>query len=535
MDRITQGIALLQATTGWHGVAAPSGLDEPTLREIAGQAVRLAETTLRPLGTRADAVGCKLRGGQVQTPPGYGALWARMAADGWLAMDLPSGIGGQGLPHGLHALVSPFFEAEAMAFMMAQTSTRAAAHLLHGLGALQPAKALASGQEAATICISEPDAGSDVGRVRSRAVQDGKIWRISGNKCWISFGGHDMTARNQHLLLARTAPPDAGTRGLSLFLVPDRHPDGRSNGVQVTRIEEKLGLHGSPTCAMDFDNAEGQLLGAQDNGLRHMFGMISLMRLQCALQGVGLALRAVDVAQGYALERRQGGRPDNPSLPIARHADVRRILEGMEAETAVLQALALEVATSLDLARSGDAAAGQRAGLLLPLVKTFGGEVAFRVASGAIQVLGGAGYTREWPVERLLREARVITLFEGTTGMQAQDFLLRGLLRDGGAGLDALLAMARHELDSLATPEAALACDLLDRFARYIAPLHKSLHEAPCRAEAVADAVLRAGWAVVSGWMAARLVSLGDPLSRYGRARLTLLPAEFELARVAGG
>ncbi|MCC6000672.1 MAG: acyl-CoA dehydrogenase family protein [Pararhodobacter sp.] len=528
MDRVNQGIALLKATSGWQTIAQQASLDEATVREIASQAVRLSETALRPLGAKADLVGCQLQGERVCTPPGYGKLWSHMARDGWLGLDLPEAIGGQGLPHGLHALVSPFFEGEAMAFMMAQTSTRAAAHLLHGLGATDAARELAQGSAVATICVSEPDAGSDVGRLRTRAKPVMQGWRISGTKCWISFGGQDMAARTLHLLLARTAPPETGSRGLSLFLVPDRHPGGGGNGVTISRLEEKLGLHGSPTCVLQFDDAEGQLLGKPGNGLPLMFGMIALMRLQCALQGIGLSQRAAGIARAYATERRQGGRPDKPPLPIARHADVRRMLDEADAETAILQALVLEVATSLDLARTGDAGARMRAELLLPLAKTYGGETAFRTADTAIQVLGGAGYTREWPAERLLREARVITLFEGTTGMQAQDFLLRRLFRDHGVTLQALVDTTTQEFDRLATPEAAQARALIKRFADDVACLRHVADQAAT--EAVAGAMLRAGWAAVSGWMAARLCNLDTRLADLGRTRLALLPAEYDLA-----
>ncbi len=519
--------AALAVTPG----VAESGLDDETTAAILAEAEKFAERTLAPLDRVADARGCRLVDGRVRTPEGYADAWRRMGADGWLAMDLAEALGGQGLPTLIHAAVSPLFEGAAMGFMMANGASRAAAHMLASVApgiAAEWAPRLASGEWAATIAISEADAGSDVGRIRTRAVRDGDRWRITGEKTWISFGDHDMAARIGHCLLARTGPPEAGTRGLSLFLVPDRDDEGARTGVTVSRIEEKLGLHGSPTCTLAFDGAAGLLLGQEGRGVPALFAMIERMRLQTACQGLGVAQRAAATAHAYAAERRQGGPPAEPPVPIAAHPDIRRQLAGMDAATGVLRCAVLEVARLMDAAGAGDGEAGRRAAMLLPLVKTFGGETGFDVASAAVQVLGGAGYTRDWPVEQHLRDARVITIYEGTTGMQAQDFLLRRLLRDEGAAMGRLVADIRVQI--AACPDAAAAAqarDVLERFAALCGEMRGLSSEGAALA---ADGFLRAGWAAVTGWMCCRMIGAGDAPARLARLRLHTLAPEFEHA-----
>ncbi|PQO24754.1 acyl-CoA dehydrogenase [Rhodobacteraceae bacterium WD3A24] len=530
-------LALLAATPGWQALtAARPDLDDDLAAAILGEAEKFAQGALAPLNAVSDRQGCRLEGGRVATPEGFAEAYARMGRDGWLAMDLPEALGGQGLPTTLHAAASPHFEGAAMAFMMAGGSSRAAAHMLARVApdvAAEWGPKLASGDWAASICISEPDAGSDVGRIRTRAEKVDGIWRITGNKVWISFGDHDMSRRIGHCLLARTGRPGEGTRGLSLFLVPDRLDDGAGNGVTVTRIEEKMGLHGSPTCALSFDESQATLLGEAGRGIRQIFAMIELMRLQTACQGLGVAQAACRQARGYAHERRQGGQPDRPPVPILAHADVRRQLAVMESRTAVLEALVTELASLLDLARDGDAEAGTLAAMLLPLAKNFGAETAFETANGAVQVLGGAGYTRDWPAEQMVRDARVIAIYEGTTGIQAQDFLLRRVLADGAGAPAPLSARMRADLDACPDRAAAeTADDLLSRFEALVRALRERAPDLS-PPELAADGMLRAGWAVVGAWMACRLIGLDGEAARLGRFRLHGLPAEMAAAEAA--
>lgn len=526
---------LLHLTPGWEAIATAAGLERDDTEMILAEAGRVAEDLLAPLAARADAEGCRVENGRVRTPAGYPEAFAKLGEDGWLAADLPEAFGGQGLPTTLHVAASLGFEGAAMPFMMLAGSTRAAAHCLIAAAPELAARwvpQLASGTWAATICISEPDAGSDVGRIRTRAEPQGAGWTITGQKCWISFGDQDMTARIGHLCLARTGPASEGTRGLSLFLVPDVKDDGTRNAIRVERIEEKLGLHGSPTCVISLDGAEGQMIGAPGRGLVTLFRMIELMRLQTGCQGAGIALQAAGLARRYAGERLQGGRPDAPPPPILGHPDVRRQLLDLGSGAALLVALALEAAVTADAARAGDKEAELRSAFLLPLAKNFGGEVAFATASGAIQVLGGAGYTREWPAERYLRDARIITIYEGTTGMQAQDFLMRRLLRDEGASLRAFLRMARQEIADQPEEMRRPVTAMLDRFEALALRIAGS--EAPPQVLlGMADGYLRAGWAAVGALLSARLARLGPEGAAWARYRLHFAEADMTRAEAS--
>lgn len=476
-------LSILKTTPGWSEQAAGADLDDTAILQVLSEADKYAQNALVPLAANADAQGCRIEAGRVITPDGYRDTFRQMGEDGWIAADLAADLGGMGLPLALHVAASLPMEGAALPFMMVLGSTRAAAHCLAAVApdlAQEWCPKLAAGEWAATICISEPDAGSDVGRIRTKATPDGANWRISGTKCWISFGDHDMADRIGHLCLARTGAPEDGTRGLSLFLV-DGSPE---NGAHVERIEEKLGLHGSPTCVLRFDNAEATLLGEPGRGLPALFHMIERMRLQVGVQGAGVACASYALAKAYTQDRRQGGNPAQPPVAIAEHPDVQRQLLAMQARAQLLAALTLETAVLLD-------GKDPLAAFLLPLAKTFGGEGGQQNADTAIQLLGGAGYTREWPAERLYRDVRITTIYEGTTGMQAQDILFRRLLKDP-ALLDTL--RARY-----ATP---IATAMLDR----LATLTASLSKAPPQAQSfAADAALRACWCAVAAGLAERL------------------------------
>ncbi|MEZ5667189.1 MAG: acyl-CoA dehydrogenase family protein [Alphaproteobacteria bacterium] len=540
-DQAAQTVRRLLATPGWRRIAAlRPELDAETVTLAVDAAAGLAEQTLAPLDPVADRQGCRLDRGRVVTPDGYGAAWRTLARAGWIGIDLPEIHGGQGLPLALQAACQPLLDRACPAFMMAAGASRCAARLLAAVADADTARdwipMLVAGAWAATICISEPDAGSDVGRIRTAARRTADGWRVTGTKTWISFGDHDLAERIGHCLLARSGS-DPGTRGLSLFLVPDRHPDGTRNGVTVERIEEKMGLHGSPTCTLRFADAQAVPLGTEGRGLAALFAMIAPMRLLTGCQGLGIAFGAHAVARRYAGERRQGGAPDAEQPPIASHDDVRRQLIAIESDIAILQAATLELATAMDLAdsepdpdaRTAHAAA---AAWMLPLIKTFGAETGFNAASAAIQLLGGAGYTREWPVEQALRDSRVLTIYEGTTGMQALDFLKRRHWADGGAGLATVLARMRQEITACraVAPAAADAAAIVDAFAALAAEM-LGRRDTPRRGEYGADGFLRAGWLCMSAWMAARLCA-GDTAGdrRLGAFRLATLADDLAQA-----
>ena len=505
-------IDLLKATPGWQRVKAlRPDCDDAMVTAIVEEAGRFSETVLAPLNVPGDRQGARLVDGRVRVPDGYGAAFRHLARDGWLSIDVPQRFGGQGLPLTVQAACAPLFERGCVALMMAAGSTRAACHLLAEAAdaaiAAEWVPKLASGEWAATICISEPEAGSDVGRLSSRAVFEDGQWRISGQKTWISFGDHDMAGRIGHCLLARTND-QPGTRGISLFLVPDTI-DGARNGISVERIEDKMGLHGSPTCTLRFEGARGILLGEEGRGLPQLFTMISLMRLQTGCQGLGIASAAADIAEAYAEDRRQGGDPAGPAVALIRHPDIRRQLDEIRAHVETLRAAILELATVMDLARMepdpracADLQALSR--WLLPLVKNFGAEAGFTISNQAIQVLGGAGYTRDWPLEQYLRDSRVMTIYEGTTGMQAIDLLRRRLWAEEGKGLAVLLKRARNELSASGSPAAEKARAVLAAFEAESARMMALLSD-PDTGLYQANAYFSAAWGAVTAWMAVRV------------------------------
>ncbi|MFN7009134.1 MAG: acyl-CoA dehydrogenase family protein [Allorhizobium sp.] len=506
---------LLQNTPGWRRLQQlHPDCDDATTRAILDEAAEFAERVLQPLNTPADREGCTVVDGRVRTPAGFAEAYRRYGEAGWLGMDVAEGLGGQGLPLTLHAACAPLFERGCVALMMAAGSGRAAAHLLarsaDAAVASEWVPRLVAGEWAATICISEPEAGSDVGGLRSRAARIDGAWLISGQKNWVSVGDPDMTDRIGHCMLARTGDAP-GTRGLSLFLVPNVI-DGRPNGITLERIEEKMGLHGSPTCALRFEGARGILLGEPGRGLPELFTMIELMRLLAACQGLGIASASADIAETYAAERRQGGAPDRPPVPIAEHPDVRRQLHEIRARTEVLRAAVLELSTVMDLARlEPDPALRQElsdfAGWMLPLIKNFGAGAGFDVANAAIQVLGGVGFTKDWPLEQYLRDSRIMTIYEGTTGMQALDFLTRRLWREQGRGLDVFTRRVRHELAEAGDrhpTEAAAALRSLKVFEDFSMRM-VALQSDPDTALYEANAYMTAAWEAISAWMTFRL------------------------------
>jgi 3-(methylthio)propanoyl-CoA dehydrogenase len=471
--------------------------------QILHSAQRYADAHLAPLNKLGDREGCRLVDGRVKTPTGHREAWNAFVEGGWLALDAPAELGGAGLSNALAIAVQELFDAACPAFGMMPVPQRSSARLLHAYGdaatRTEWLPKLMSGEWGATICISEPDAGSDVRRIRTRAIRTGDgNWRISGEKCWISFGDQDLTARIGHFLLAQSEA------GISLFLVPSwlDSPE-RRNAITVRRIEEKMGLHLSPTCALGFEDAHATLIGEEGRGLQQLFVMITNMRLATGVQGAGIAASAYACAKLYADERKQGGSGPQP-VAICEHADIQSLLLGMAARLETLRALNFTVANHADLARSSTdpamrAEATALNGWLLPIIKTLGGEAAFDNASDAVQILGGAGYTREWPVEQALRDARVLTIFEGTTGMQAQDLLLRRFLK-GGESYRAFVAIAREEaacLPALAALE--MVAELLSNPARSRRDL-----------EAAATPFLGLAMLLAQGWAAARLARLAD-------------------------
>lgn len=540
-------IAQLRAAPGLDRLMSLIGDDSlaETAEAVLEEAARFAAERLAPLNPVMDREGCRLEEGRVKTAPGHEAVWRAFCEAGWPTLDKPVDWGGQGLPLIVWAAAQELFDRACVAFGMLPSSQGAASRLLEA-HASEAIKAewlpkLASGEWASTIVISEAEAGSDVGRIRTRAEPLGDDgWAITGEKTWITFADHDLAPRIGHCVLARAPGGKPGGAGLSLFLVPSVLEDGGRNAIVVRRIEEKMGLHGSPTCAVGFEGAKGRLIGQQGRGLAQLFAMITQMRLSVGVQGLGLAALAAETAHAYAAERRQGGPPDQPPLRLDSHADVQRLLLQGQARLQTLRGLVYATAVQADLAAletdaEARARAGDLAAWLLPLVKTLGGEAAFDSASEAIQVLGGAGYVRDWPVEQALRDSRVFTIYEGASGMQALDLVHRRLWRDDARGLKAFLDLARADLDDSA--DSAAVASVLGRLSD-AAEILAGRQAAPREAEAGAYAFLKLAGLAATGWIALRLCKLDDRrLTAAGRFWLSdIVPrANLEHARAVLG
>jgi 3-(methylthio)propanoyl-CoA dehydrogenase len=520
--------------------------DEAVVGEIIDAAGALADGVLAPFNRQADHEGCSLDQGRVRLSSLHESAWTAFVDGGWVGVDAASEHGGMGLPMSVHSACEELFNRASPAFGMLVTPMRCAARVLEQYGSdnikAEWLPRLAIGEWGATICISEADAGSDVLRLRTRAVRKGDTeWSISGEKMWISFGDHQLTDRIGHMVLARTVDEATDASGLSLFLVPSTI-DGRRNGVFVRRIEEKLGLHGSPTCALGFEDASGELIGTINRGLPQLFAMIIGMRLSVGSQGAGVAGAAAGLAWHYAAERKQGGRPDAPPVTINQHGDVKRQLLEMAARAEVARGLVLTASLMSDLRlHETDRVRADEAALLmewlLPITKNFCAEAAFTCASGAIQVLGGAGYTREWAAEQYLRDARVLSIYEGTSGMQALDLVLRRVLGNEGRSLQMFLDKSRADIANCQDAWAASqASAIVDALAAACAAMDRQT------ATEVAYPLLQLASYATTAWIAVRLAdfsgsSVNDHLANLGRhwLRLAVPAAQSEAALVAAG
>lgn len=429
--------------------------DSETVGMMLEQAARFTEESLQPLAMSGDVAGCSLSDGRVALPAGTPEAWSAWCGLGFPALTLPMEHDGLDFPRVAQCAVQELNDGANLSFGMLPINLRCAALAL--IKNAEPelveryVPGLVSGELASTIAISEAQAGSDVGRIltAAEAAEDGS-WLLTGTKIWISYADHNVTRDIVHLVLARVPNGEAGSRGLGLFLVPGLKDETgkQTNGITILRLEHKMGLHASPTCVLELHQSRGYLIGEPGRGLQALFVMMNAMRLAVGVQGAAVANAATLHAIRYALDRPQGGKPTERAIPIAEHADVRRMLLEMTAESELLRALTLRTAGCLDMAETTEDGARhdwQNLGeLLLPLAKTLGAESAFAVANQGIQVLGGYGYTNEYPLERLARDIRVAAIYEGTSGIQALDFLKRRVRADKGDGLDKLIAAVRE-------------------------------------------------------------------------------------------
>ncbi len=543
---------------GLDAVCAQPGFEETTpdvVEAILEEAARFAAGVLDPINHPGDRQGVRWSDGAVTAADGFRAAYESFCANGWNGMPASTEWGGQGLPTLVSTAVLEMWKASNMAFSLCQMLTLGAVEAIahHGSDELKRRflPPMVEGRWTGTMNLTEPQAGSDLAALRSRAVPEGAHYRVFGSKIFITWGEHDMAENIVHLVLARLPDAPPGVRGISLFLCPKYLPNddgspGARNDLKCTSIEHKLGIHASPTASMSFgeqDGAIGYLVGEPHQGLACMFTMMNHARLNVGLEGVGVSERAYQHARAYALERVQG-RPALPgSTTIAGHPDVRRMLMDMKAQVEAMRAVAYFCAGQMDRAH-GHPDAAERAQakalveLLTPIVKGWCTDNALHVASDGVQVHGGMGYVEETGAAQYLRDARITTIYEGTTGIQANDLIGRKLARDGGRTMGALI----HRIDDDARR-------MLDAHDAGVAQIGRTLHaaagtlrdaadwllgnsaERPERCAAGAVPFLRLAGTVVGGWLSARMAESAVAQIAAGSGDVGFLSAKLATAR----
>jgi alkylation response protein AidB-like acyl-CoA dehydrogenase len=441
-------------------------LSREDCEQVIRQCARFATEVSGPLNAPGDRTGCRLEGGKVITPAGFKEAWKKLWELGLPVFSMPQEVGGFGGPHAVHAALEEMLSGANTSFQMYPGLTHGAADLIASFALPEHQKlflpAMTSGRFAGTMCLSEPHAGSDVGAAKTRAVHvKGPLYQISGTKCWISAGDHDLAENIVHLVLARIEGAPPGTKGLSLFIVPkvwvndDGSLDG-PNDVATGSIEHKLGIRASATAVLNFGEngkCRGILVGGQEHaGMKQMFRMMNGARISVGVQGIALASTAYLNALRYARERLQGSDvrhfkdPNAPRVAIIHHADVRRMLLEMKAKVEGMRTLAVKLAMHIDLAHAfakkdpGTANYHQgQVDLLTPIVKAYCADQAFHIAELAIQTYGGAGYVTDHPVEQYCRDAKIFSIYEGTNHIQAIDLISRKVPMQGGAAFKAYL------------------------------------------------------------------------------------------------
>lgn len=544
---------------GVGALSALPGYEEATpemLAAVLEEGARLCVDVLAPLNQPGDAEGCHLEDGFVRTPTGFRDAYVAYREGGWAAMTADPAYGGQGLPHLARLAFQEMLYSANLSFGMYPELAHGATSLLERWasdelkGRFLPK--LVDGTWTGTMCLTEPHAGTDLGLIRTRAepVDDGS-YRVTGTKIFISAGDHDLAENIVHLILAKLPGAPPGTRGISLFVVPKRLPDGsggvgEGNGVTCRSLEHKMGIRANATCVLEFENARGWLVGEPHRGMPAMFTMMNAARLGVGIQGLALGEVAYQNAVTYARERLQGRAPTGArepardADPIIVHPDVRRLLMTMKSLVEGTRALAYWVGLLMDVeAKHPDQATREEASdlvaLMTPVVKSFLTETGFEVTNHALQCFGGHGYIREYGMEQFVRDARIALIYEGTNGVQAMDLVGRKLPEGDGRLLRRFLTLVHGDLAATGgeAEEQALVAAVADAL-RLLETASATLaargrHDPNEPAAAGAD-YLRLLGLVATGWMWIRMVraARGDA----ARHRVKLATARFYMDRI---
>lgn len=496
---------------------------------VLDEAARFAEGVLDPINRIGDRTGAKWTAEGVRMPAEFKAAYAKFVEGGWTQLRAEAEFGGQGAPTILGTAVEELWASSNLAFKLCPMLTQGAVEAINQCGSqAQKEKYLpkmVSGEWTGTMNLTEPQAGSDLAAIRTRATREGDRYRLYGQKIFITYGDHDYTSNIIHMVLGRIEGAPAGVRGISLFIVPkvlvnDDGSLGAPNDVRCVSIEHKLGIHGSPTCVLSYGDKEGAvgyLVGEENRGLEYMFIMMNAARLSVGLEGYALAERSYQQALEYARTRVQG-KPKTRNVPegskvapIAYHPDVKRMLLTQKAYTDAARALALYAAMQLDLGKhlpDGDekTKAQARGELLIPIVKAWSTELGVLMASLGVQVHGGMGFIEETGAAQILRDSRIAPIYEGTTGIQANDLVGRKVGRDNGATMNALIADMQAELEKISSSDAGVVASKAAAL-EGVAALKEataSVLKDPEGALAICVPYLMLGGVVIGGWLTAK-------------------------------
>ncbi len=533
---------------------------------VLEEAGKFAETVLDPLYKSGDRDGARWTPDGVIGAPGFKAAYQQFVDGGWASLRASPEHGGQGVPYVIGTAVEELWAASNLSFKLCPMLTQGAVEAIEQYGTDEQKHLyltkMVSGEWTGTMNLTEPQAGSDLAAIRTRAQPDGDHYRLFGQKIFITYGDHDFTPNTIHLVLARIDGAPAGVKGISMFIVPKVLVNadgslGERNDVQSISIEHKLGIHASPTCVMAYGQKEGAigyLVGEANRGLEYMFVMMNAARLSVGLEGYAVADRAYQQAAEWARTRVQG-KPPVPGVsspaPIIHHPDVKRMLLTMKSQIEALRAVALYASFQLDLgARHPDAtiqaAAQARGDLLIPVVKACSTEAGIELASLGVQVHGGMGFVEETGAAQPYRDVRITTIYEGTTAIQSNDFIGRKLARDRGVAMGSLIADMRSELTAIAPSGAAdvmaavseskaATLEAIDALESAVKSVLAAYAQGPERALAISVPALRLAGYVIGGWLLTKSAAIAARKLGESGADIDFLRGKLASARFYAG